>query len=110
MIPGRRPKYRNKKTVVDGVKYDSAKESRRGQELKALAAAGSISNLILQPRYSLIVKGIRVCSYVGDFSYLDETGTLVVEDVKGKFTRTLSEYRIKRKLMLALHGIIIREV
>ena len=45
--------------------------------------------------------------YVADFVYRDSAGQMVVEDVKGVRTQG---YRIKRHLMLAVHGIEVREV
>jgi hypothetical protein len=56
-------------------------------------------------RYPLEVNGVPVATYVADFVY-SEAGREVVEDAKGVL---LDVYKIKRKLMLALHGIEIRE-
>lgn len=117
-------KYHAKKTVVDGITFDSSKEAHRYQELKMLEKAGEISDLRMQVEYVLIPEqrepytigkrgGItkgkvieRKCSYVADFVY-KENGETVVEDVKGM---RLQDYKIKRKLMLYLNGIRIREV
>lgn len=50
----------------------------------------------------------RACTYVADFVYVDcATGETVVEDAKGVRTK---EYVIKRKLMLWVHGIQVKEV
>ena len=50
----------------------------------------------------------RAVSYVADFVYVDcATGETVVEDAKGVRTK---EYVIKRKLMLWVHGIRVKEV
>ena len=72
--------------------------------------AGEIRNLRLQVPFRLDVNGVRICKYVADFTYEErERGgkwTGVVEDAKGKPT---AEYRMKRRLMLACHGIKIRE-
>jgi len=37
-------------------------------------------------------------------------GVKVVEDVKSEVTRKLPTYRLKNKLMRAVHGIAIREI
>lgn len=74
-----------------------------------LAAAGVISGLRRQVRIPIIVNGVRVCSYVADAVYV-EGGRRVVEDTKSPMTRRLPVYRLKRKLLAALHGIDIREV
>ena len=102
-------KYRNHKTTVDGVKYDSKKEAARHQELMLLERAGQISELELQPVYRMEINGMLVCKYIGDFRYIED-GQTVVEDVKSPITRKNPVYRIKHKLMQALHGIKIKEV
>ena len=99
-------KYRNEPTEVDGHKFDSQAEARRYKDLKRLQEAGEISQLRLQPRYPIVVNGIPVCVYVADFSYIGSTG-VVVEDVKGMRTAV---YRLKAKLMRAVHGITVVEV
>lgn len=106
-------KYHNKKTVVDGITFDSIKESVRYRELKALLNAGEISDLRLQVPYELMptvkVSGetFRSIRYVADFVYKDRNGSVVVEDAKGMRTDV---YKMKRKMMAYVHGIVIREV
>lgn len=107
-------KYRSKKTVVNGQKFDSKKEANRYQELLLLEKAGVIKNLSRQVKFVLIPsqrdesgKVIeRECSYKADFTYEEGIKT-VVEDVKGYRTK---EYIIKRKLLLWQYGIRIREI
>lgn len=99
-------KYRNKKTVVDGIKFDSQREATRYSVLKIMQAAGVISDLRLQVPYVINVNGLKICKYVADFVYIDR-GREVVEDVKGMKTPT---YNLKKKLMKAVHGIEIQEV
>lgn len=98
----RRAKYGNTPTVVNGTWFASAKEARRYSELLLLERAGEISELRLQVRFSLDVGGVHVCRYIADFTYRDKAGGAVVEDVKGVET---PEFKLKRKLMLACHGI-----
>ena len=105
-------KYRSKKTVIDGITFDSKKEANRYMELKMLEEAGTIQDLQRQVKYVLIptqrINGKLVekeCSYKADFVY-KENGETIVEDTKGFRT---SNYKIKRKLMLYVHGIRIRE-
>lgn len=94
--------------------YDSRKEHRRANELKLMQRAGLISDLQEQVRYLLVPAQTnaagtreRAIHYVADFVYVDnDTGTTVVEDTKGVRT---PEYVIKRKLMLMVHGITIKE-
>ena len=122
----RASKYHAKKVEVDGIVFDSKKEARRYSELKVMQKAGIISDLQRQVKFVLIPAqrepdtvgkrgGIkkgklleRECSYVADFCYyVTETGLYVVEDTKGFRT---PEYKIKRKLMLYVHNIKIKEV
>ena len=119
-------KYNSKKTVVDGMTFDSLKEARRYGVLKALENAGEISGLKRQVEFLLIPEqrepdtigkrgGVhkgkvieRKCIYVADFVYMrNQPHELVVEDVKGIRTH---DYIIKRKLMNYIHGIRVREV
>lgn len=107
--------------------YDSKKEARRAEQLKALQEAGEITELREQVPYVLIPaqweererygkRGQKLkpgrkclerpCVYVADFVYR-KNGQEIVEDTKGVKT---PEYIIKRKLMLYIHGIKIREV
>lgn len=106
-------KYRSKKISRNGMVFDSQKEYGRYCELRLLERAGKIQDLQRQVKYELIpsqkVDGKvveRACNYVADFVYL-EGQKLVVEDTKGFKTK---DYIIKRKLMLYVHGIRIKEV
>ena len=106
-------KFRNIKTIVDGIPFDSRKEAERYCELKLLQRAGQIHNLVLQKEFELLPKQEvdgktveRAVKYRADFTY-EENGKTVVEDTKGFRT---PEYILKRKLMLYLYGIQIREV
>ncbi len=115
-------KYHSRKITKDGMTFDSVKEYRRFCELSLLERAGAIADLKRQVKFVLIpaqregtigkrgeaLKGKlieRECAYIADFVYV-ENGKTVVEDVKGFKT---PEYRIKKKLLLWVHGIQIRE-
>lgn len=95
--------------MIDGIIFDSKKESERWPVLLGLLREGKISCLQRQKIFRIKVNEIRVCNYVADFIYI-EGGLLVVEDVKSPITRKLPVYVLKRKLMAAAFGIIIREV
>ena len=110
-------KYRSQKAEVDGIVFDSKREANRYTELKLLEKAGKIKNLELQKEYMLIPKQTELvngrmrviekeCTYKADFTY-EEDGKTIVEDTKGFRTK---DYIIKRKLMLYLHDIKIREI
>lgn len=128
-----RNKYYSKKISADGMIFDSKKEFKRWNELRMLEKSGRIRDLKRQVKFVLIPAqrepdtrgpkgGIkpgrlleREVAYIADFTYVENlpfadeanTGVLVVEDTKGMRTR---EYILKRKLMLYIHGIRIREV
>lgn len=108
----KRSKYNARKVRIDGITFDSKAEADRYAQLVLLQRAGKISNLQRQVEFVLIPaqkidrKCVeRACKYKADFVYL-ENGKRVVEDVKGLKTK---DYIIKRKLMLYVHGIRIRE-
>ena len=109
----KRSKYNARKTVVDGVRFDSAKEARRWSELKLLEKAGKIHMLTLQMPFPLFAKTpsgamVPVGTYRCDFDYIDAvTGQRVTEDVKGMKTAI---YRLKKKIVEAQYGIAITEV
>lgn len=115
--PKKPRKYRNTKTVLDGITFDSKREAARYQELKVLAARGVIEDFRHQAPF-VLAPGVRFSDekrakpalrYVADFAYkLD--GRLVVEDVKSAVTAGAAAYRIKRHLMLSVHGIEVKEV
>ena len=106
-------KYKNHKITVGGKVFDSQREYNRYRELVLLQRAGQISDLKRQVKFELIPhqkadgKVVeRACTYIADFVYTENGGT-VVEDTKGYRTK---DYNIKRKLMLYVHGIRIKEV
>lgn len=102
-------KFNAHRTTVDGITFDSKKEAKRYGELRLLEKAGEIRNLELQPKFPLIVNGVKVCTYIADAAYFEKNAR-VVEDVKSGPTKTAA-YRIKRKLLLALNpGLDHREV
>lgn len=99
-------KYRAEKQIVDGITFDSKREAARYGVLVMEQRAGRITNLRLQVPFSLSVNQIHVCVYKADFTY-KRNGERVVEDAKGVRTEV---YILKRKLMLAVHGIEVQEV
>ncbi len=107
-------KYKNKKTTVDSITFDSKKEARRYQELKLLEKADVIKNLRLQPKYILQEKykmsdrTVRAIYYIADFEYFDkEKRKIVVEDVKGIKTDV---YKLKKKLFEHKYNLEITEI
>lgn len=106
-VPARKSKLGNVKTLRAGTVFDSKREADRYSELVLLQKAGEIFDLELQPLFDLCVNGVFVCRYKGDFRYRERGKSMpTVEDAKGFKT---PDYILKKKLMLAVHGIAIRE-
>lgn len=110
----RRQKYANHRVEIDGQTFDSKAEYRRWKYLTMLEKAGEIKDLCRQVPFELIPAQVapdgtkvRPTIYVADFVYTDKAGKVVVEDPKGCST---PEWRLKRKLMLQVHGIWVREI
>lgn len=107
-----REKYHNTRIDTEWGKFDSKKEYKRWLELQKLQEAGWIFNLQRQVKFDLIPAQkaengtLRGVFYKADFVYIKD-GEIVVEDVKGYKT---PEYKLKRKMMLYLLGIDIREI
>lgn len=119
-------KYKNKKTEVDGIVFDSRKEALYYKKFSQMQKDGEISNLRLQVPFELLpaiwedrpvplkskVKSVRVLVqrnvvYIADFVYDTPEEKDYVVDVKGKKTH---EYILKKKMMRALKGITVHEV
>ena len=106
----RRNKYNNKINWCDGIKFSSIKEMKRYGELKLMEHAGHISKLKLQPSFEIVIKGQKICKYIADFTYFNSKQIRIVEDVKGyKKGAAYQMFKLKKKLMKALHGIEIFE-
>lgn len=115
----KRTKYGNRRAGG----YDSGKERRVHQQLAAAQRAHDLADRVtgiarqvtyaLLPRQIDVVTGAvieRAVSYTADFvvNYADERTEVI--DVKSPPTRKLPAYVIKRKLMLFMHNIRVREM
>jgi dsDNA-binding SOS-regulon protein len=105
ILPATKSKYNASRTVADGYTFASKGEAQRYSQLVMQQHADLISELRCQVRYRLVVKRETVCYYVADFSYR-ENGRRIIEDYKGV---RLPTYRLKKKLLWAISGIVIRE-
>lgn len=110
----RRSKYGNRKTVVDGITFDSAKEAWRWQELKLLEKVGEVTHLERQVPFALHVRTlkdgalVKVGKLTLDFVYQHFTGP-VYEDVKSPITRTETSYRLRKRMFEAEYSATILE-
>ena len=113
----KRPKYKNKKVASGGAIFDSKKEARRYTELQLLERSGAIRELQTQYAFTL-ADSVKFSNesrrkpavrYIADFVYIQD-GQMIVEDVKSEITKKLAVYRLKKHLMMSVHGIEIREI
>jgi lipopolysaccharide assembly outer membrane protein LptD (OstA) len=105
-----RLKYNNTPTVVDGIRFDSKKESQYYGRCKMLKKAGEITKIECHVPFPLIVNGILICTYEADFVLYYPDGTFRVKDVKSAATEGLAVFRLKKALMLAIHKINVEIV
>lgn len=126
----RKGKYNNTKVEVDGIKYDSKKESQRNAYLELMQKQGLISDLKRQVVFELIptiyedkvvhlktkdkiVQRVaqKAVTYKADFTYIKD-GQLVVEDVKASASYAALDktFILKEKMMRYFHGIVIKRV
>jgi hypothetical protein len=103
----KRMKYRNVKTEIDGIKFDSKKEATYYSKLKLLKLSGDVIDFQMQVRYDFKHNGILLCFYKADFVVNWKVSGIKVIDVKG---RKLPMYNLKKKMMLAFYGINVIEV
>lgn len=103
-------KYRNRRVERDGLRFDSVAEADRFAKLLLLEKAGEIRNLRRQVRYDFVINGKKCGWYVADHVYDEQVNGFwapVVEDVKGFRTDV---FKLKKRLMAAIHNIEIREI
>lgn len=99
----KRSKYGNKRTLYQGVVYDSQKEASRAVELDLLKQAGEVLCWVPHVLFPL-AKGVK---YECDFVIVWHDWSVTIEDVKGVRTK---EYRIKAKLFHEKYGQEIVEL
>ena len=111
-------KYRNKKVTVDGIDFDSIKESVRYKQLKMFERAGVIKDLKLQVSYTLQPsfksngQTIRSIKYIADFDYFTtKDNRHILEDVKSPATAKDKTYILKKKMLLYKYqDIVFKEI
>lgn len=103
-------KYHNKKTYVDGLKFDSQKEANDYEILCFRQKRGEIKDLQLQVPFVIIEKSKfgRAIKYIADFTYIDcITNEFVVADSKGVKTDV---YKLKKRIVAEKYNIVIKEL
>lgn len=113
-IDAKQNKYKNKKCIYKGIKFDSKKEMAYYIKLKLLEEKGKIKDLELQktyelqPSFKLNGRTYRKITYKADFSYVTTADDkLYIVDTKGFRTEV---YKLKRKMLAYKYGIEIEEI
>jgi hypothetical protein len=99
-------KFGARRTVADGITFDSKREAEVYGELKLLERDGRISGFERQRKFNLIVNGEIIGSYRADFAFIDheQDSKFRVIDVKGVITR---DFRRVQKIIKAIYNIEI---
>lgn len=101
-------KYHAKRETVDGISFHSQREAREYRALKQFEKLGLIESLECQPKFPIVIAGVKVCTVIADFRYLDkQTGETRTIDVKGFRTPI---FNLKKKLVKAVCGVEIEVV
>ena len=105
-----RNKYNAIKQTYKGLKFDSKKELHRYLVLENMLNVKLITDLELHPVYPLMVNGIKIGRYTADFRYKNQSGEIIIEDVKSKVTRT-RDYMLRKKILATYNPPInIKEI
>lgn len=111
---GKKNKYGNRETWVNGVRFDSRREAERYTVLMMKLNAGEIERLKLQPEFTITEsyklpdgKRVKAQRYRADFSYYEKkTGKFVIEDVKTEGTKT-RVFLNKQKMLYDKYGFVV---
>ncbi len=88
-------KYNARKTLLNGVKYDSKLEAEYASRLMLKQKLGMIISWKRQVKISLEIYGVHVCNYIIDFEVLHKDGHKEYVECKGFSTR---DWKLKYKL------------
>lgn len=94
-------------SVHDGIVFDTKKAATEYCKEKGYHTMRITPHSYVEPVYKQVCIE-KNAVYTADFVYI-ENGQLVVEDVKSDITRKEADYVLRRKLMLHVHGIRIKE-
>jgi hypothetical protein len=96
-------KYNAKKTVVNGLTFDSIKESNYYLDLVLAKQSGELINFYTQVPFRLPGK----TRYILDFLEVWKNGVIKHVDVKGVETQT---FRLKKRQVEEIYGITIEVI
>jgi hypothetical protein len=102
-------KFKNVPVVHEGERFDSRRELKYFLDFQLRQKAGEISFLKRQPKFPLEINGVKIGTYIADFEFVDK-GRRRVIDVKSPVTAKLPLFKLKQKLVRAIHGIDVEVV
>jgi hypothetical protein len=98
-------KFHAKKVVIDGIEFDSKRESEYYSHFVDMANAGIVTKIECHPKYTLLEsfrgrdgKTERAITYKPDFRITYADGSVEVIEVKSKRTAKEPDYIMRRKL------------
>jgi hypothetical protein len=105
-------KYRNSKTKIDGINFDSQKEADYYSKLKLLERAKEIVKFERQVKMPIEINGIHIAYYILDFKVYYPNGNIKHIDIKAKDKKTnkwitTDVFKLKKKLIEAIYKIKI---
>lgn len=106
-----RSKYNNVKVRWNDMWFDSIYEMNAAKNLESMRKAKNKRDRVVdvqyQVKFRIVVNKAKICDYIADFVVEFADGRVEVIDAKGMRT---SVYRLKQKMMKAVHGIDIVEM
>lgn len=99
-------KYKNIKSEVDGIKFDSKLEMEYYLYLKALQKDGIVTDFEIQKKFLLQEKtkykgqAIREINYIADFYVNYTDGHTEIIDIKGSKFNLDNVFKLKRKMLI----------
>jgi hypothetical protein len=108
-------KFGAKKTIIDGISFDSIKEGNYYSQLLQLKKAKNENDRVieieLQPRFDIKINDKNIGFYKADFGITFADGTKKIIDVKGlKKGSAYQLFKLKKKIVEALYNIEIIEI
>ncbi len=112
VLKGKRPKYRNKPIVHDGIRFQSKAEGNRYLDLKVRQKIGDIDYFLMQVPFHLPGNIKYRCDFmvVSNSDDRDFPPYIEFEDVKSPITAKKPDFIRNCKQVKALYGVDIKVV
>lgn len=103
-------KFNNKKTEYNGVLYDSLLEVDYAKYLDVLKNGKAIKDWERQIPIRLVINGKLITKLIADFVITNKDKTISYKEIKSPFTAKQPLFRLKVKLLKALHPELDYEI